>query len=673
MYWFRDGNPLQLLPWLGITLVWLIGGWLIARHAFNMERRERLIVGAGLGLCSYLWFANLLGHWLPPMITFTLAGFIVLVIGVAFAWRGERPVLDWRDFKVWSLLLVGLLLIYIFAQIGKGLGLFDDHKNLSIISTMATGDIPSHFYMNPDFYFSYHYGFQLLGASLMRLGGFFPWSAFDFSKALVGAWSVLLAYLLGVRYLKSEFGGAILAVVLTLATGTRYLLLLLPPALLIEASSKISLAQTSSKLGAPFFLALTKKWAVDGGPPIPFVFGFLNGIMPPHFLTIQAGPPALAIVILLLVWLLASRGNRTYSFVIFVILFSFWALAFESSYALFFAGGGLIALYYLWKRCWTCIMRSEYYALLLSIPFAIFQGGSITEILRKQILGYEKPVPAALKSVVDGFSFAGFSLRWPPAIISAHLSPLRIDSPLEVLVALFEIGPIILFTPWITIWAWRRFKEGNWINGVLILSSWIGFLAPIVLSYRSERDITRLSAYALVIWMIFFVFLIWEYSGYWSKFLKVAGVTSLSLMVFGGIVIAGISLTAAAQPIISSGITRLDAMIASDVWDTLPYNDLVFDPEKWRATTVTGRFTRAGAGIRKTLPEWEQLRADPSIEGFLEYDFTYIYIDEEWWNELAIEKREALSDPCIQVISEHWDSERDKFRRLISLNGCILQ
>jgi len=173
--------------------------------------------------------------------------------------------------------------------------------------------------------------------------------------------------------------------------------------------------------------------------------------------------------------------------------------------------------------------------------------------------------------------------------------------------------------------------------------------------------------------MIFFVFLIWEYSGYWSKFLKFAGVTSLSLMVFGGIVIAGISLTAATQPIISSGITRLDAMIASDVWDTLPYNDLVFDPEKWRATTVTGRFTRAGAGIRKTLPEWEQLRSDPSIEVFLEYDFSYIYIDEEWWNELAIEKREALSDPCIQVISEHWDSERDKFRRLISLNGCILQ
>ena len=88
---------------------------------------------------------------------------------------------------------------------------------------------------------------------------------------------------------------------------------------------------------------------------------------------------------------------------------------------------------------------------------------------------------------------------------------------------------------------------------------------------------------------------------------------------------------------------------------------------------MTGRFTRAGAGIRKILPEWEQLRADPSIEGFLENGYSYIYIDEEWWSELAIENREALSDPCIQVVSEHWNIEHDKYRRLIGINECILQ
>jgi hypothetical protein len=174
MYWFRTGTPLNIIPWVLVSISWLIGGWLLATHVFNLEELERLIIWIGLGLLPYVWFVNVIRRWLTAVPAFVLAGILVLVIGVAFAWKSEMPFLDLSDFESYHLILIGLFLVWVFFRIDKGISLFDDRKNLSIISPMAAGDIPPHFYMNPGFYFAYHYGFQLFGSSLVRLGGLFP-------------------------------------------------------------------------------------------------------------------------------------------------------------------------------------------------------------------------------------------------------------------------------------------------------------------------------------------------------------------------------------------------------------------------------------------------------------------------------------------------------------------
>src|SRR3989337_336303 len=170
MYWFRVDNPWVFGVWLAVTAIRGIGGWLLATHAFRLERGERLIIGFGLGLVCYLWFVNLIGRWLTPDWTFAGAGILVLILGMAYAWNGTRPAIDWKDFQVWRWLVIGLILVWLFARIARGMAIFDDRKNISIVSTMAAGDIPPHHYMNSAVLFAYHYGFQLFGASLMRLG-----------------------------------------------------------------------------------------------------------------------------------------------------------------------------------------------------------------------------------------------------------------------------------------------------------------------------------------------------------------------------------------------------------------------------------------------------------------------------------------------------------------------
>jgi hypothetical protein len=266
MYWFRQ-NPIEFLPWLLIAALWIIGGWLLVTHAFRLDKRERLISGVGLGLMAYLWTANVLVHWLPANYAFTGAGVLIFLLGAASAWKSKKPVLNWQDLTIWKALLIGLILVAIIVRIGKGISLFDEHKNLSLISTMAAGNIPPRYFMNSQINYAYHYGFQLLGASLMQIGSLTPWSAFDFSKALIGALAVLLSYLIGRRYTNSELGGIALAGALLFASGTRYLLLFLPPTLLQSFDSLIELQGSAAELGVSFSETLTQPWLVDGGPP----------------------------------------------------------------------------------------------------------------------------------------------------------------------------------------------------------------------------------------------------------------------------------------------------------------------------------------------------------------------------------------------------------------------
>jgi hypothetical protein len=674
MYWFRADNPLVFLLWLAVAAVWAVGGWLLATHAFRLETRERLIAGFGLGLVCYLWFANLLGRWLSPTVTFIAAAFLVAALGLAFAWKGERPLLDYRDLRVWRWLLLGLALAWLFASLARGLAIFDDRKNISIVSTMAAGDIPPHHYMNSTFYFAYHYGFQLLGASLMRLGGLLPWSAFDLSKAIVGAYTIVLLAVFARRYASAPLASLIVAGAVALSTGTRYLLLLAPGRLMARIDPLIYVRSVDEVVGMPLSQAILRGLVLQDGPPAPFLYAFMNGIGWPLVMAVHAGPSTLSLAILLLAWLAASRLKRPAASFILLILFSFWAVVWESSYGLFLIAGLLVALY--WARKQRLESQPEVrwaaLALALSVPLALLQGGTLTEMARDLFSGTGSAAPAAAG---EAAGLAGFSLRWPPAVYSGHLSALSIFSPLQLLVAILELGPVVLFTPWISRWAWKRFREGDWMLGAGALSAWIGFALPVFFSYEYDRDIVRFTKHGLLVWTLILAFMLWDSSDRWLRTLRVPAAIALALMSYGGLAVAGTELTAASQAVLTEeGITGLDARVTVDLWDRLRPGSEVFDPFTWRATMVTGRLTRVIAGKMSFdydhSAEWEGLRATPSAEALLASGFQYAYIDEAWWAEMPESSRASLSDSCVRVLSEHADGEHEQFRRLVDLEQC---
>lgn len=690
MYWYRDGSALSLLPWLAVMLLSAVGGWLLAAHAFRLERRERLIVGLGLGVVLYTWLANLLGHWLAPELAFALPGALLLATGLVFAWRRTSgPWLDWKDLNVWPWLLAGLVLFWLFMLWGKGLALFDEQKNLSLISIIATGDIPPRFALDDvNFLRSiYHYGFHVFGASLMRLGGMLPWSAFDTAKAVLWALSLLTAGLLGRRYVGAKWASWGLPAVLALATGTRYLLLLLPPGFLLRADREISLIGTSAFMNKPFSQALISGWTIDGGPPMPYIFGFLNGIMDPLVMAHQ-GPNTFSVLILLVAWLLLTRLKGRGAWLVMAALFSMWALAWEATYGLFVLGlFGYAGLQYWNERSLAQPhLKAILAAALLSVPVALSQGGTLTEMARGFLFGIGSTGlpgvgsvagvagsslalanPAALAA--SNFDLFGFSLRWPPAIFSAHLGALNLFSPVQLVVALFELGPVILYTPWITRWAWRRARAGDWPLGALLLSAWFGLLIPIFFAYQNDRDISRLEWQALLTWTLMLAILVGDKAFKWKPFLRGTALGSLALMMVGGLMVAGTQMTAVSSTQLADGFTELDAAIVKDIWDKYDRYDRIFGP-LGNTTILTGHITGRLLGEFPETAFWNQMWRAPRLQELLQHNYQYVFVDSRWWNNLPPESQQEFDADCVEISAEVWDNSGVNFRRMLDLRGC---
>ena len=552
MYWFRT-EFFNIFLWLAVASLWAVGGWLATVSVFKLEKGHYLFVGFGLGLAAYLWLVNLLGRWLGPDVTFTGAGILVFVIGVGLALQkrketGIRKILfeNFDLLQAWPLFLAAIGLFWVFLLISQGVGMFDEFTHLPLISTLAAGDIPPRYFLNSSSWFAYHYGFQLFGASLMRLGGLFPWSAFDVSKSLIWAYAVVLAWLVGQNFGHKPWAGWLAALALVFASGTRYLLLLAPRQFLILVDPLVTFQ--GNEAGTTFFRWMSRIWEVEGAPPTGIPFAFLSGITEPLAIA-HAGLHILHVIILLLVWFLAERIiARGPAIGVFTLLFSLWALTWESSYVLFLLGGGLATVYFLALNYWKARKSGEaidikqmlhqihpaVWALLLSVPIVLVQGGLLTEIGRGFFTGG------------GGRAGVGMSLRWPPAIFSKHLGPLNLFSPVTLMVAIMETGPILFFLPWITRWGWEKFKTGGWVWGALLFSAWLGFLIPIFIKLPVGNDLSRIAAHAMLVFILFFTIQLTD-PLFPTRFLTVAA-ASLVLMMFGGAMLFGTVLPAAGTP-----------------------------------------------------------------------------------------------------------------------------
>jgi hypothetical protein len=667
MYWMRTGHWTDVLNLVLLSAVWWVGGWLIAVHAFRLERRERLPVGLGIGVAVFIFFSNALGHWLGPDLSFWLAGFVVLALGL-IAWRfSGDPLLDRSSLRSWGWLAVLALIAGLTIQVGRGLGIFDDYNSLPLISVMAAGDIPPAFYLNAGQPYLYHYGFQLFGAILMRVGGLFPWSALDVSRGFLGGLALILAGFWGWRMTYRRVGGVAVALVLALVSGGRWMLNLLPYSVLSSVTQGVVLWGSAADSAHTLLGGLASPWAIEGGPPTPIPFAYTNGILPPFVLNVFTGPKSLSLMALFLFLLLFPRKRGWQGLAVVTLVLSLWALAAEAEFILVAIGVGVAALVIWFRRADQSTKRGAMQGVACIVPavlVSLVQGGTLTEFSRSlvaRMIGIAGPL--------DGVAL--FSFRFPPAIVSSHLGELRFDRLGQLLVGLFEVGPVLLAGP-VVIWAAMRWlRRGRFALVAVAVASYLGFLIPIFVRYNVDRDITRLSGAGLLDWSLLTVpalWIMWPHlrSGWLrSGILAVAGIA-----MFAGVVVLGPLLTAASRPMLSNDIAVVDAAMTRRFWDQLEPNALVLDSGGWRAVAVTGRPTRSAVDVTNDLPSWRELIASPGASHVSQEGFSYVYVDQYWWDGMSKEDKASYDLPCAILLGEETDNDANGLRRLYDVRGC---
>ena len=419
---------------------------------------------------------------------------IIFLLGLGLAIGSKKSLRSYLELlSGWPYIVVLFVIILGFTLILRGLAIFDDYYHLPMISVMATGDIPPHFYLDPSLHLPYHYGLQVFAASMVRLGGFFPWSAWDISRAIVYGFTVLLAWLWLRRLTRAQLPAYLGSGLLIFGGAARWLLLFLPKSMLETIGANLHMDLSGIAAGGNLVTALTNRWPLDGGGPFPFPYAFASGILEPLNMQLGATGAMWEMTILLLLLLWRPRKTSLAGILTISLLLASLALSAEHVFALLVAGLAIILLVSLIRNRIQHrpnrkdTLKTWGLPLVISSLLALFQGGYITGgfmSLLSRFTGLSYPMVTT--------DFQGFSLRWPPAVPSGHFGPLSLFDPGQILIMLAEAGPALILLPLVVIYWLKKLRTGNRLPQALAVGSIISLLFPVFFRYGLDFDITRL-------------------------------------------------------------------------------------------------------------------------------------------------------------------------------------
>ncbi|HEY9152054.1 MAG TPA: hypothetical protein VIN60_04145 [Anaerolineales bacterium] len=671
MYWLRTTSIVDPLLFILFSLFWMIGGWLLVTHSGRFLKRERPIAGIASGMLLYILLGNVLGHWFPPYFAFASAAVLILVIGLGFSRTSK---IRWKELVSLEIGLQALALLLIFGLfelILRGLGLGDDFAHFPLVSILAAGDIPPHYTINPDIYLPYHYALDLFAASMVRIGGFFPWSAWDIARALVVALTLVCSWLWVRRITNSNLGAFLGSILIAFGMGTRWILALLPSPWINVIASNIYLIGSSADTAKTLAGALSRSWVIDGAPPVPIPYAFANGVLNP--LTFDwGGASSLPFLALILILMLSGRRKLKWSgLLLLASAYLSLALSAEHIFILLDLGIGVVFLLMVFfRRLPLRRAASSFWGQLIAVIIitgivSLVQGGVITELARTYLTGRQGVADAA-----RGI----FSLRWPPTFFDSHLGSLSFTDWRQVIVFLAECGPI-LFLFLIIMFRLRQDAKHNRITELGFgIASFFGWMIPLFINYYAARDITRFTAIAMGLWLLLSIQPIWRFVRSASLGYRILVTFGYAVAIFGGIALFVYQCTAIFAPQVSTFLGSMDTRMSQVYWDRLDPRFMVFDSTGYRGQTLFGRLSIDSAdGF--TMSQFLRYQADPNPYALRQAGFGYIYIDKRYWDHLPLNYQQALYPACAHVMNrmEKMNSatgELADFRVLIDITNC---
>lgn len=664
-------SAVRILPLLLWVFACAMGGFWITRALFRLHPHEELAVGVVLGLLIATYLINFLGRVLPFPIACWAGSGILLITGLLLNFpRNKSDVVSLLKFEFsLSTWIVLTLMILIFWGIGNGLGLLDEYPILPLISQMAGGDLPPHFALDPNVIYNYHYFSFLFSAQLMRLGNLFPWTGLDLQQAIFLTFSMFLLGLWVFRITRNRIAGICAGIFYFLSGGTRWLMLFLPQSMINLIDKNIERMGSGLNSGATLQAALSGSWAARGTGPYLIPFAYANGFN--SSFAIGLGYIFNLTLIFLLILLLTFKRWKNWGvIVIYALLLASLELTNEVTYAMFLLGF-LVLLIAFAIRNRTIKLPIELIYLLVAVIISgvmtLFQGGVISGVFQGLIT--HTPNVAG-----EGSSFhnVSFFLAFPPGFVDAHLGFLSFFNPIQLLVLLFEIGPMIVLVGPTLLWGYRALKSERWMEAALIGMIIVSLgLAFILMSFKSSSlgALSRAQNSFLFVVRIFAVpiLILWLSKKQFSK--KIMTVVLIAVTIFGGIAIISLEMLALQKPILSTYIEPLDARIMKEFWNKLDTDYWVLDAEPIRDAVLFGRPTNAAITWFELKPGYLALVNNPDPKQMVKEGYGYLYSDGKYIKSLPDAVSNRLNDPCIKSLADFKDDFGGE-RILLDVRAC---
>ncbi len=427
---------------------------------------------------------------------------------------------------------------------------------------------------------------------------------------------------------------------------------------------------TSAATAGDLATAITAPWAFEGGGTWGFPFAFVNGISITGNMGFLGGAGRFSAIVTGILLLTHNRWKGWKGAVVTTILVAASALSTEVGYLSIGSGLAIIAvLYAIQRRTWR-LPKSlwMWIGVFLASSIAVaLQGGVLTGIVRDIF----SPSGEAARQTYFSFHFG---LQWPPVILSSHLGQLSLFNPTQLLLALFEMGPIILVLPLVVGWGIKAYRFQRWYEAAIIFSSLVLVLTLFV-QYTGNAGPTalvRVQSSILGICRLFFIPVLWLWAKRKSETLKALALGLVFLSIFGGIVLMGFQFLSVPKPVYSTFLTALDDQMYRRYWNTLPKDALIFDPLASRAPTIFARQTDSHITWYAPKDTWEKLVEVPDPYAIHSAGYTYIYLDKTYWDSLDGDYQQALQAECVKVVDEVQRTRYpEDFRLLIDISGCM--
>jgi hypothetical protein len=445
---------------------------------------------------------------------------------------------------------------------------------------------------------------------------------------------------------------------------------LAPETWLQGVSEGLQLQGSALQTGPDLYNALPKAWNIEGDGPFPFAFAFTNGIFTPLFMALS-GSGALPQMTLFTLLLLARRTWNPISGLIYGLLLTSLALTGEHLFVMLWPGIFLAVLvgWFVGRQNGrhNPAIHGWIWMFIPGLLLTPFMGGVLTEFFERTLISLGGQ--AATSSV----ALPELGLRWPPSFISAHLGSLSLTSPGQIIVALAEMGPVLLLIPLVSCLCWKYIRQGKWVPAGLGIAAAMGFLAAMFISFNQrERDLSRLTGAALFIWLVLGLPYIWlALKRGRNRTQQYILICAVFLTIFGGLALFPTHLIAITRNQPSFFVEQPDALMSAQYWDQLEPEAQVIDlGYTHRAPTLFGRSAgQAYENIYIRLSAYRALLNDPNPNRIAEAGYSYIYLDKRTWLEFTNDQRQAFRTSCVKIMDEK-RTEMNDFRRLLDIRTC---